>query len=250
MATEEIEISELEFAEELASDNLIPVESTTDTKATSLQILKNWLSSFFVGKTGSENINGEKTFLNGIKIKMGNNDKLFLVDDRIDCSSDVGTDTFNSIIFRDSKGFTYANIAVQNMMDGGNRFRFLVGNKKSDGSQVQEQFWIKALKGGGFQTYAPNCENNGSILTTKEISKSNNYALLGNGLILQWGALTTSSTNEEVLLKKAFSTNKYFAVCIDTSTGFNYAVTDHLTTSFHIKASSANRSVRWFAIGF
>lgn len=66
MATEEIEISELEFTEELASDNLIPVESTTDTKATSLQILKNWLSSFFVGKTGKETISGEKTFKGAI----------------------------------------------------------------------------------------------------------------------------------------------------------------------------------------
>lgn len=248
MATKRIQ--DLENVEEVLPDSIIPVGEATKTKSMLISQLKNWLSSFFVGKTGNENINGEKTFLNGIKIKMGNNDKLFLVDDRIDCSSDVGNDTFNSIIFRDSKGFTYANIAVQNMMDGGNRFRFLVSNKKSDGSQITEQFWIKALKQGGFQTYAPNCENNGSILTTKEISKTNNYALLGNGLIMQWGNLTTSSTNEEVLLKKAFSTGRYFAVCIDTSTGFNYAVTGHTTTSFHIKTSSANRSVRWLAIGF
>lgn len=43
MATEEIEISELEFTEELASDNLIPVEGLTYTKATSLQKLRDWL---------------------------------------------------------------------------------------------------------------------------------------------------------------------------------------------------------------
>lgn len=43
MATEEIQISELEFTEELASDNLIPVEGLTDTKATSLQKLRDWL---------------------------------------------------------------------------------------------------------------------------------------------------------------------------------------------------------------
>ena len=67
MANEEIEISELEFTEELAGDNLIPVESSTDTKATSLQILKNWLSSFFVGKTGNDTINGVKTFTSEVK---------------------------------------------------------------------------------------------------------------------------------------------------------------------------------------
>ncbi len=43
MATEEIEISELELAEELAPDNLIPIESLTDTKATTLQKIRDWL---------------------------------------------------------------------------------------------------------------------------------------------------------------------------------------------------------------
>lgn len=64
MATEEIEISELEFTEDLGADNLIPIESATETKATSLQIFKNWLLNFFVGKTGDETISGVKTFLN------------------------------------------------------------------------------------------------------------------------------------------------------------------------------------------
>lgn len=87
MATEEIEISELELAEELAPDNLIPIESLTDTKATTLQKIKEWLSSFFVGKTGDETISGTKTFTsrqiiqsfasdgvgNGFKIKDSNN---------------------------------------------------------------------------------------------------------------------------------------------------------------------------------
>lgn len=45
MATEEIEISELELADELAPDNLIPIESLTETKATTLQKIKNWFGS-------------------------------------------------------------------------------------------------------------------------------------------------------------------------------------------------------------
>ena len=69
MAENEIEISELEFTQELAGDNLIPVESSTDTKATSLQILKDWLLSFFVGKTGNETIGGNKTFTSPIERK-------------------------------------------------------------------------------------------------------------------------------------------------------------------------------------
>lgn len=78
MAENEVEISELEYTQELAGDNLFPVESATDTKATSLQILKDWLSSFFVGKTGNEDINGVKNFINSPTVPTANvssNDK-------------------------------------------------------------------------------------------------------------------------------------------------------------------------------
>lgn len=78
MAENEVEISELEFTQELADDNLFPVESATDTKATSLKILKDWLSSFFVGKTGNEDINGVKNFINSPTVPTANvssNDK-------------------------------------------------------------------------------------------------------------------------------------------------------------------------------
>lgn len=43
MATEEIEISQLELAEDLAPDMVLPVETITDTKATTLQKIKEWL---------------------------------------------------------------------------------------------------------------------------------------------------------------------------------------------------------------
>ena len=62
MANEEIEISELEYTKEVAPDNLIPIESATETKATSLQVLRDWFKSFFISKTGNETISGEKTF--------------------------------------------------------------------------------------------------------------------------------------------------------------------------------------------
>lgn len=68
MASEEIEISQLESAEELIPDMVIPVETAIATKATTLQKIKEWLSSFFVGKTGDENIEGNKNFIGSIKV--------------------------------------------------------------------------------------------------------------------------------------------------------------------------------------
>lgn len=63
MATEEIEISELELAEDLAPDMVLPVETSTDTKATSLQKIKDWLGSFFISKTADEEFLGIKTMI-------------------------------------------------------------------------------------------------------------------------------------------------------------------------------------------
>lgn len=68
MATEEIEISQLELAKDLAPDMVLPVETTTDTKATTLQKIKEWLGSFFVDKTSNEEIGGVKIFNSSPKV--------------------------------------------------------------------------------------------------------------------------------------------------------------------------------------
>lgn len=229
---------------------VIPAGDNSNKIATTEWCYDYTKSTNLVHRTGNEDISGTKKFLENLLLSVPNNDKLILIDPRVDCSSDTGTDTFNTIIFRDGANNNYANVAVQNMADGGNRLRLWVSNKKSDGTSVSEQLWIKALKDGSFQTYAPHCTNGNSILTTKEISTGNNYALLGNGLIFQWGSELTSSTDHEVVLRKPFTTKSYFATCLDTSSGFNYAISDHSTTSFHIKSTSSGRNVRWFAVGF
>lgn len=43
MATEEIEISDLELIEELSPDNVLPIETTTKTFATTLKKIRDWL---------------------------------------------------------------------------------------------------------------------------------------------------------------------------------------------------------------
>lgn len=43
MATEEIEISDLELIEKLSPDNVLPIETTTKTFATTLKKIRDWL---------------------------------------------------------------------------------------------------------------------------------------------------------------------------------------------------------------
>lgn len=69
MATEEIQISELELADEVLADMVLPVDTATDTKAVTLKQLKAWLGSslpsgFIVASVGK--INDERfTLLDG-----------------------------------------------------------------------------------------------------------------------------------------------------------------------------------------
>ena len=60
MATRRIQ--DLENIEEVLPDSIIPIGESTKTKSMLVSQLKKWLSNFFVGKTGREDISGVKTF--------------------------------------------------------------------------------------------------------------------------------------------------------------------------------------------
>ena len=62
MATRRIQ--DLENVEEVLADSIIPVGEATKTKSMLVSQLKNWLGSFFVDKTSSEDVGGTKNFLN------------------------------------------------------------------------------------------------------------------------------------------------------------------------------------------
>ena len=60
MATKRIQ--DLENVEEVLEDSIIPVGEAIKTKSMLVSQLKNWLSNFFVKKTGDESIYGYKSF--------------------------------------------------------------------------------------------------------------------------------------------------------------------------------------------
>ena len=183
MATEEIEISELELAEELAPDNLIPIESLTDTKATTLQKIKEWLGSFFVDKTSDEEIGGEKVFNGKLKFRT---DASYMIEEIINSytrgsipSSQIVTGIELLDKNKEKTGRFYQVFGT----NGDISTRMICFN--SDGSK---NTWL----GTGFDlngkiyTYAPECASANSIVTTTAISKSGNgYVKLGNGIIIQ-----------------------------------------------------------------
>ena len=233
MATEEIEISELEFTEELASDNLIPVESTTDTKATSLQILKNWLSGFFVGKTGNETISGIKTFEQVIKSYQN-----------------------ARMIERINKDTKKTVATVETVNDTTNNGLGLYAFSE-DGTQ-NVSTWLRYNNGSPYAIFSNNYtlvdfDKTKKIATTEFVSKhgisvkGNNYIKLGDGTIIQWGG--GSNYNGTVTLPTPFSSTGYQALIIDTSVT-SVAVNEKTTTNFKYNTGyGTNRAIGWLAIG-
>lgn len=250
MANEEIEISELEFTEELAGDNLIPVESSTDTKATSLQILKNWLSSFFVGKTGNETIAGVKTHTSRIDVKGQVRPLLFQSPD-IDLTTAPSSNKSMFIEFLDKNGTRIGVMGVGHYPSGTYRLYSQIGNVGSMGIGIDGN--------GKIYAEAPASDINNSIVTTVAKNKAKNgYYKLGNGLIIQWGQDVFEGSSTTITLPTAFtSTNYSISHCaIDESGTYcvGMLVESKTTTNFVAHGWNTSGRVRttdfWIAIGY
>lgn len=266
MAIEEIEISELELAEELAPDNLIPIESLTDTKATTLQKIKEWLGSFFVHKTGDEKIEGKKRFLNGIDI----NSVVGIFKGSYTKGTTPSSTQYWNVVFCDENGSDIKNrvggIETRVVNDGSERTD-LICFKNELNATSSERISIGYDSQGNVVTYAPAGSAKYSIVTTTGISKAQNgYVKLGNGIIIQWGkARVNNGTN--ITLPTPFSNTNY-TVCItkdvtgainaSDGTGVRPVVGSKVASTTQFTAyniwtsadSTYNATISWIAIGY
>jgi hypothetical protein len=265
MATEEIEISELEFTEELASDNLIPVESTTDTKATSLQILKNWLSSFFVGKTGDETIGGVKKFTS--VIKSSQNLALESITNITTFEKPTQAHTENKTMGRinflaQDSGLSMGHILTYR--NTSNAVITQIAARQSIGGVTKGcTLEMEVDKDGNAFTRASNpaiSSNNTQIATTSwvrslltgSIDLAGGYFPLPNNVLVQFGAINTQESTS-VNLPQPFANNNYKVVIsgytIQATGSANYAsVVNTTTTGFTVVPAKVG-SFAWVAIG-
>ena len=213
MANEEIEISELEYTEEVAPDNLIPIESATDTKATSLQVLRDWFKSFFVSKTGDEEIGGVKTF----------NDTTYFAKNRsnIVLSGGEGGKELGEIIF------------------SGN-------NDYPNGTHLDRYENCLRIFGEHDQTKTH------AVLTTLSINKSSNAIglKLGNGIIIN--SLVMASQCVAYTWKIPFTNENYIVVTTTTSgtNNFTRTTTTISCNDFNHGETSKPSNVMAIAIGY
>ena len=248
MATEEIEISGLEFTEELASDNLIPVESTSNTKATSLQVVKNWLLSFFVSKTANERIEGEKTFYSS-----GSGGKII---QRTDSKVEGCYIDFIQAIDKSRKG------TIRTTYNSDGSYSTLLASNGPN-SLAPEGIVVTRYEDGRIFTQAktPTAEsNNVDIATTQWVRENvatirkatNGYNKFINGLIIQWGYIPLDEKTGTITFPTPFTDSNYCVVLEPfwDSTGATSSTLGHTTTSFNYKRSRSDVSYRWMAVGY
>lgn len=212
MATKRIQ--DLENVEEVLADSIIPVGEATKTKSMLVSQLKNWLSSFFVSKTGDEDIAGKKTFTGGVEIR-GDNFHLstpYNTGDELGQIDFIGNETYPEKFYIDR----YRN-----------SIRLFGG---ASGLSVDQTF-------------------SNAILTNRSFYQSgeNGAVYLGNGLKIQWGYATKDST---VTFKYPFSNRP--AVLVAPTGSINetksISVINVTTTSFQPK-NSGGWGMHWVAIG-
>lgn len=162
MATEEIEISQLELAEDLIGDMVMPVETSTDTKATTLTKFKDWLKGFFVSKTGDETIAGTKTFTGTILSTASATS--FRKDTNVD--STIAPSTYNEVVIvqnNDKNGVLNTSLRTGYSTNGD-----IQAHLYTRAGGVSHKISVIAKPDGtGYATApTPGVESNGDIMAT------------------------------------------------------------------------------------
>ena len=252
MATKRIQ--DLENVEEVLADSIIPVGEATKTKSMLVSQLKNWLSGFFVGKTGNEIISGIKFFESVIKsyqnnrvierINKGTGKTVATLETQ---SSDPTNNGLGLFAFSED-GSTNGSIWLR--YNNGSP-HFVMGNNfslaTSDRTQkIPTTQWVKTVmeQSGGMAEFNKN---------------QNGYIKFLNGITIQWGYATFNGSGTTITFPKAFSNKITSLICqigTDVNNAFSVGIvpTAYSNTNFtaHGWQSSGpvNKSGWWVAIGY
>jgi hypothetical protein len=141
-----------------------------------------------------------------------------------------------------------------------NTVEFLVHKANSSSDTANATMGIRYPASGVPYGFAPASDVNDSIVTTVNISKgTNGYFKLGNGMIVQWGRMNTTSTSEcTVTFPIPFSSASSYTIVKnyqsdDSSNASDREVSFYSMTSTTAKTYSPREDTNqfsWLAIGY
>jgi hypothetical protein len=200
--------------------------------------------------TLDETITGQKTFTSYPIIATDTFTKLRIESQTLDIDTNPTEQKNNQIWFADKNGVQYAVLQANKNTDGSANFSMTMKAKSSNSFTTLNI--VQQADGTSYAT-APSSTAKNSIVTTTGINKAGNgYVKLGNGIIIQWGAIS-GGDNVSVTFPAAFTSTNY-GLCITyhtdaTGTNYGYSPKVRSKTSTGFKAYT-NTQGRWIAIGY
>lgn len=239
-----------------------PTPTTVTTSKTSTRIATTgWVNSIgnnVVHLDGTETITGNKTFSDRIDSTVTRY-AMSIIQSDLAKGSNPSSDIIKNISFQGSDSPYLSSSAFARIHFGlssaGTTQSSLLAFKNQASSSDYEYIGISYPTSGNPYTHAPASDVIGSIVTTTGISKSSNgYCKLGNGLIIQWG-YTSASTTMNVTLPTPFTTDTYKVTANTIYNGGDLmalGISSKTENGFTIRAygGAANHNANWIAIGY
>lgn len=230
----------------------------TDTTTTSgTQIATTgWVNSTnnnVVHKNGQETINNEKTFTAN----------LIRAHTDITKGTNPSSPVYWGVEFTDKNGQTTANrlgLLETKLHTNGDVETYITAYLNTNGSTDQTALKIVYTKSGNKYAIAPASDINDSIVTTVSKSKgTNGYFKLGNGMIVQWGRMNTTSNPERtVTFPIPFSSASSYTIVKNYQSDSDGETFDREMSFYSMTTTSAKtyspqqdtNQFSWIAIGY
>lgn len=260
-------IQDLEQTTDLTNDDLIPLDTTKKTFATTLKSLTEWLKNTFQTKDNLEQALSDATdkYPSSKVLKDESSRIVSVMDTGLAKKLNVNATTIGEIIDlrtpRLNKGNTstvYIDGYMINSEDdvngclvapelntNGTICLRLLARKKVNGVNMYKGLKAGVKADGSAYTELDRSQNDNSVVTT--VSHGSNYVRFGNGLQICWG---NSPVNQTITLPQAFK-DKYYSVAFcqtdNAEHNINNTIVDKTTTSFKF-----NRGYKgdWIALGY
>lgn len=260
-------IQDLEQTTDLTNDDLLPLDTTKKTFATTLKSLVDWLKNTFQTKDNLEQALSDATdkYPSSKVLKDESSRIGAIVDTKVNKSGDTMTGkllfTNNNIAnknneyawndtpaedifyatseFLDKNGKRMGVWEFTKLKNGTNSMNVVIRNGINKGWDAIRLF---AASDGGSWVSVPRSRVNGSACITD--SHGSNYVRFGNGLQICWGVGGTGT----VTLPVPFANTNYQVTTSQVGGGhtYNCGTDNYTTTSFNIASYQAH----WVAVGY
>lgn len=218
---------------------------TTSTSSTQIATT-GWVNSTgnnVVHRTDNEIINGVKRFFG----------EIFRANQNITKGTAPSSAINTVIIFTDKDGKQLGDVYHRYEVNKNSRTVLQATKANASGDTDTASICINYPASGNPYGEAPASDVNGSILTTVNKSKSpNGYFKLGNGLIVQWGTLSSATTTGTLTFPLEWPSTNYIVVG-NTSQNINRG--DQVVAEFFTKTTknckyNSSYACQWIAVGY